>query len=1005
MALSRQTISIPISQGLDQKTDPFQVPAGKALALENVRFIKAGKLSKRFGTQNLSLACYDQGSLKNLTTLSIQRVISDEKQVNALTKDGIYSLTNDRWQKSSRYRDAAKVKSSFINKSAYNQYGSDCDISPDGKYIAYVYGQIGKDAYSTVLSLEDVSTGFKNSVSLIGALGQLLLQRVAFTKVGNSYFINLFYRYENSGVYYLAHTQFDINLTQTVAINTITTLPVSAQFDVCKDALNIFIVKIEGTAVNLYKRSLLGAAVSSATDTLVTGLYSSVNRAGGLSCVVSASNLHVAWVTNTGCSIIGYDKNLSPAIFAASFTLTGSRKVSINTTSTGLVLAASTDEDVTSGIVDRSIFYSITFTTSYATTLLSSPYRFMVLAQPFEYNGSLYCPVYTYDLTLSIGTGYIVNITNTYSAALVSPKNILNVPLVTGDYPTMVSKTIYKEIGSFDQIGNFVFSANKLFSPVSPYIQVIYTEFVAVIGVASFNARMEFAYSDGCRQKVGDSIYSLNGSLIEFDNRGPHENNFHAPASVLSAVENTGTANPNVASKKFSYLVTYEFIDGQGQITRSAPSGAYAITTGATAASITINAWTPPFTLKFGGSNGFTYSPNVVIYRTENNGSVYYRIISIPVTTNDGNYVSFVDTTADSSITDNERVYTTGGVIPNDPAPNGEFSAAGAGRIFIGGLEQEDEIAYSKKQLFGESVNFTDNFRIRIASGSNTDKTKISGIGYLDGKIIIFRQNSIYYISGDGPDELGQGDFSEPEIISSDAGCIDPRSVLSMPNGLMFKSRKGIYLLDRSLQVSYVGSAVEDYNNESIVASIVSDKFNECRFYTSGTNCLVYNYLFGAWSIFKNQTNLDADIWSNSPVIIRGGLVTKETENNYQDGAGYYSMKFTSPWLKLDLIQGYIRCYQLWIIGTFKSAHTLKCKVYVDYDDSTFDDYSLVYNGTDSPQYEFQISLPRQKVESIKFEIYDIDQAASGESFDLSNIQAEVGMKAGGYKLANTKTY
>ena len=147
----------------------------------------------------------------------------------------------------------------------------------------------------------------------------------------------------------------------------------------------------------------------------------------------------------------------------------------------------------------------------------------------------------------------------------------------------------------------------------------------------------------------------------------------------------------------------------------------------------------------------------------------------------------------------------------------------------------------------------------------------------------------------------------------------------------------------------------------------------------------------------------------NSPVSVISNRVFKETENTYLDNgaSGFYSMKYLSPWLKLDLVQGDVRCYQLWIIGAYKSAHTLKCRIYVDYDSSTYEDYSLTYNSSDSPQYQFQISLPNQKVESIKFEIYDTSHGASssGEAFDWSNIQVEVGMKAGGYKLANTKTF
>jgi hypothetical protein len=143
------------------------------------------------------------------------------------------------------------------------------------------------------------------------------------------------------------------------------------------------------------------------------------------------------------------------------------------------------------------------------------------------------------------------------------------------------------------------------------------------------------------------------------------------------------------------------------------------------------------------------------------------------------------------------------------------------------------------------------------------------------------------------------------------------------------------------------------------------------------------------------------------PILISNNTIFHETENLYKDDGSFYSMKFISPWLKLDLVQGYVRCYQLWIIGDYKSAHTLKCRVYTDYDNSIYEDYSLIYSNADSPQYQFQISLPQQKVESIKFEIFDSNHAvgSNGEAYDLSNIQVEIGIKAGGYKLAPSKSY
>jgi peptide deformylase len=48
----------------------------------------------------------------------------------------------------------------------------------------------------------------------------------------------------------------------------------------------------------------------------------------------------------------------------------------------------------------------------------------------------------------------------------------------------------------------------------------------------------------------------------------------------------------------------------------------------------------------------------------------------------------------------------------------------------------------------------------------------------MDGKVIIFRGQSIYFCQGDGPTEIGLGEFTNPEIISSsgekefDEGCL-----------------------------------------------------------------------------------------------------------------------------------------------------------------------------------------------------------------------------------------
>ena len=105
----------------------------------------------------------------------------------------------------------------------------------------------------------------------------------------------------------------------------------------------------------------------------------------------------------------------------------------------------------------------------------------------------------------------------------------------------------------------------------------------------------------------------------------------------------------------------------------------------------------------------------------------------------------------------------------------------------------------------------------------------------MDDKLIIFKNNSIYFMAGDGPNNLGQQDtFSQPQLISSDVGCENKNSIVLSPQGLFFKSNKGIFRLSRSLGLSYIGAPIEDFNDLTIKKADLLAKKNEVRFLTNG---------------------------------------------------------------------------------------------------------------------------------------------------------------------------
>src|ERR1035437_10113705 len=54
MALNKQQLTTNFAQGIDTKTDPYQIAPGKFLALQNTVFNKGGLLQKRNGYKALT---------------------------------------------------------------------------------------------------------------------------------------------------------------------------------------------------------------------------------------------------------------------------------------------------------------------------------------------------------------------------------------------------------------------------------------------------------------------------------------------------------------------------------------------------------------------------------------------------------------------------------------------------------------------------------------------------------------------------------------------------------------------------------------------------------------------------------------------------------------------------------------------------------------------------------------------------------------------------------------
>ena len=178
--------------------------------------------------------------------------------------------------------------------------------------------------------------------------------------------------------------------------------------------------------------------------------------------------------------------------------------------------------------------------------------------------------------------------------------------------------------------------------------------------------------------------------------------------------------------------------------------------------------------------------------------------------------MSVVDNVTDVELAFSEPLYTTGGVLENDAPEASIYVAPYKSRLWLL-LSDGFTLQYSKVTGIGEAVRFNAGQKIPMDDFGGKATCAIA----MDDHLIIFKERAIFALTGEGPNDLGQqDDFRPPYLVTSDAGCIDPNSLVNNPNGVMFKSGKGIYMLKRNFTLQYIGDSVEQYNEETINSRI-----------------------------------------------------------------------------------------------------------------------------------------------------------------------------------------
>lgn len=296
----------------------------------------------------------------------------------------------------------------------------------------------------------------------------------------------------------------------------------------------------------------------------------------------------------------------------------------------------------------------------------------------------------------------------------------------------------------------------------------------------------------------------------------------HWPQQLTATPSATGGNLKN--GETYAYRAIYEYVDGTGAVHRSKPSDpiTVVIPAGAGAAgSVAIDIPTLSITARM-GDVATTFPPatiRLVVYRAgpaSSDDLAFYRLQAdkdlranstlfgtLQIT---DIYADF-DTPGLSPLLYKQRdtLYTAGGVLDNVMPPGFTSIVTYHDRSWI---SYGNATTFSKFFVSGEAVNFTDGFEIPFE-----EVDRLTALAVMDDTIYFSASDRIYANQCDGPTDANTlSDIARASRVATDKGIIDQRSIVVMPQGMMYQASVGIQLMSRGRAVNPepIGSRIQD---------------------------------------------------------------------------------------------------------------------------------------------------------------------------------------------------
>jgi len=517
------------------------------------------------------------------------------------------------------------------------------------------------------------------------------------------------------------------------------------------------------------------------------------------------------------------------------------------------------------------------------------------------------------------------------------------------------------------------------------------------------NAQWSVAPAPERPQELGGVLFVAGGHLTQVasgvQTMATHPVTLEPPACV-GAIIGGGAMT---AAGVYQYVTVPVFVDPQGRVCRGAPSTPTSVTLG-------------------GADNGcnLTIPTERVVPGTLNQLNTGLRLLTIeayragPAAAGNTTFnqvgsvgngdpsavdtVAFADTMSDANAVAGELLYTTGNILENLPPPPCRLLTTCGNRVWVVNSETPTELWPSKEFKAGAGIGFNDRIKVRVDGDGYGE---ITALVSMDGRVVAFKSTAIYVISGDGPNDTGQGAFNPPQAVSLSVGTVLPGSAVATPDGIMFQAAQGIYLLDRGLGLTYIGKNVEQY---TLAANVVDGSLvtgtTKARFVMASGRCLTWDFHHKRWTTSQLRVSGSAvvacaDLPTGWVYALANGKVFQETPGVYSDVDGSSTAivpRIGLPALSLAGINGFARVYGIDVLGEYVGDHTLAVDFEYDFGGAVTETRTKAITAG---AFQYEVKVAQQKITSIKITLRTSVQAAGSGAFRLSGLTLWAGMKQG----------